>query len=313
MKNTLLFTTTLGLLFSAATLLADTDNSWNFSVGAGVRTGIKITGKGGTFDMLSTGFVRPDANPNPNVTSDWGVNDPATQIHVPDGSYTGVGPTDLYYMDFTSVNGASSSSTTMPSFEISIGRDLVVEEDFTLGVRLSFGGAFGLNKDARASSTQWTYVFTESTVAPPVPGTDNVFLNDPANGPTSVPGESTRMNVKGALWKVGLGPEFSMQDETGLGLTLQPFVSLNIASAKVDGTQVDALGATMASVSASKNKVLFGGGIAATVFCDVTDNWTVGASVGYEFLPKMDILGNGLGAEVAFSAFTVGANAMWRF
>ena len=106
-----------------------------------------------------------------------------------------------------------------------------------------------------------------------------------------------------------------MQDDeyTGIGLTLHPFISLNFASASVSGEQRNAGGATMASVSTSKNKMLFGGGITATVFYDITERWTVGGYVGYEYLPKMEVGGNGLGAEVAFSALMLGANVVWRF
>jgi len=315
MKNYTFITMAFGLLFAATVVAAESDNFWNVSAGAGIRTGIKAKGKGGTFDMQTTGHVRPDANPNPNVTSDWGVDDPTTQIHDPDGSYTGAGAVDLYYMTFESINGVEKATATMPSFEISLGRDLLVEDDFTLGVRLTLGGSFGLNKDISATATEWTYVFTETTVADPVSGADNVFLTDPVNGPSSAAGGNTKLNVKGSLWKLGLGPEFSMQDDeyTGIGLTLQPFVSMNFASASVDGVQRNAAGGTVESVSASKNKMLFGGGITATVFYDITDRWTVGGSVGYEYLPKMEVMGNGLGAEVAFSAFTLGVNMLGRF
>jgi len=59
--------------------------------------------------------------------------------------------------------------------------------------------------------------------------------------------------------------------------------------------------------------MLLGGGVTATVTYDLSEDWAIGFSAGYEYLPKLDISGSGLGAEIGFSAFTLGANVGWRF
>ena len=307
------------LVLLAAPLMAQEDSAWSISAGVGIRTGMKITGKGGTFDAPTTGFVRAkpsDPGAALGMTPDWGVDDAivgGAQIHIPDGRYTGIGGEDLYYMSYTSADGAKSATAMMPSFEIGIGRDLIVEEEYTLGMRLSLGGSIGLNKEVSATATRYTHVFAETvTLAdPPLSGTSHVEIAPRA----SAPGESTQVKVSGSLWKMGVGPELSLQDTeyTGIGLSLHPYISLNSVSMKVDGEQKDAGGATLASVSSTKNSMLFGGGISATVFYDITDNWTLGGSVGYDYLPKMELGDGNLGADVALSAITVGATVTWRF
>jgi hypothetical protein len=46
---------------------------------------------------------------------------------------------------------------------------------------------------------------------------------------------------------------------------------------------------------------------------DIADHWTAGFSLGYEYIPSMDISNNGLGAEIDFTSFTLGVNVLWRF
>ena len=296
---------------------------WRLSAGAGMRMGVKVEGKGGTFDLKPTGFVR--ANPSDpasslGLTSDWGVDNyaPGVQIHNPDGTYLAVGGggTSLYYMDFETLSGKDNVNASMLNIELALSRDLLGEDAFTLGLRLTLGGSLGLSQDISATSRHETHVFAETVTTTPVPGTSYVGVN-PTN---SVTGQSTSLDVKGSLWKLGIGTEIALVDDdyTKLGLVLYPFVSVNMVTVSVDGAQRDAHGDPVPGmgISATENKLLVGSGITATVTYDVSDRLGLGFSAGYEYLPKLEISddgGNGLGAEIGFSGFTLGANVMWRF
>ena len=323
-KHTLTQTATLVCTLLA---LSATAQDWRVSAGLGARMGMKIEGKGGTFDMKPTGFVR--ANPsdpaslkdpdNPQTTI-WGVDNPTVydpgtnpggQFHTPDGTHIGIAFEDLYYLSFERAKGSSDASATMPGFEIAVARDLMIEDSYMLGARFTLGGNFGLSESISARAQRETHAFAELT-DPTTPGSHYVELNPW----TTESGESTKLTAKGSMWKFGLGPEVTLVDEeyTGIGLVLHPYLSLNMVSMSVDGTQRDAAGVEVARISESKSELLFGGGISATVTYDIDDRLGVGLSVGYEFLPKMDVSGSGgLGAEIAFSALTLGANVTWKF
>ena len=283
-----------------------------FSVGAGMRAGMKLRDvSGGLFSEGATGGVGAPM-PGTSITRDWWVKS-GDQIE-PTGDTTGA--PEFYpicQMTYWGVaTGSDGSASAMPGLTMSYARDFVYWKNVTLGVNVSLSGFFGLSAESSRRAGEYTHLFDDTasgdggpTVADSWKRNRGVEVN-----PTGVSGEvSSRLRVTGTMFQLGVGPEFVIHggEESWLLLYLTPSLLFNYASIKTDVNDP-----RVGSTSSTDNKFIVGAGISATAAMDLTEAWTLGLTLGYEYLPTISI-GSGVTAELDLSAVVMRGSLIYNF
>ena len=285
------FAMTMAILLTV-TLVHAEEGRWRFYVGPGVRTGMKVETTrnvpplnevfGGVYD---DGFIWDDGNPS--GTHDWGggaIGENGVTFH-------------RIYWDGDGLPSATDTQS-MPGIVTSVGCDMVRWESMSLGAKAGFAGYFGLksSSEGKAMLASDTFGFSGP---PPAPALD---MGD-TNRVKSVATEN--MRVQADLIQFSLGPEFAWKPLSGLRLSVSPAVLLNVASLRLSNKSTAP--GQLDEEKSSATKFLFGGGILGEVAYSFADNWSVGGTVGYEYVQKAKARNGAMDISVDFSAITVSA------
>jgi len=288
---------------------------WRFSIGAGVRVGMKIGQvSGGTFDVPSTGGVNNTPHPSdPDYTTDWWADSDARISKTGNLIGGSIPEWQLHYTRNDLDNG--DASATGAGILASLSRDFMWEPYYTLGLRMSFASYFGMKATKSAATFDVINLFEPSTgtgADPSIHGPATLVAITPIQ---NNPLEKSEVDVSATLIQIGIGPEILLHEEEDgwIRLSLYPALLLNYTSTSVDATTTDMTTGISTSASGSGSGFLVGAGLTASAIFDLTEDWALYGSFGFEFLPKKSISAGDFDLDVNYSGLTLGISASYSF
>jgi len=191
-----------------------------------------------------------------------------------------------------------------------------------LGFRMSFASYFGMRANRSASIYNLINYFDLTVGESPLPPSVNgppTFVNITPDVSSVGLTDTSDVRVTATMLQVGFGPEIILQEDmdSWIRLALHPAFLFNYASASVDATTVKVDKGTgittITSASSTGNSFLWGVGLTASAVFDLTEDWMLYGSLGYEFLPKKQMTAGELSFDVNYSGLTLGISAVCSF